>query len=67
MPQYHENNKSVSAWVSMRDYAKLRHLAFIHKVTIASYIRSIIVDALQEEQHIPKPVISDPFQQSEIV
>lgn len=41
--------KSVATWISFKDYAVLQHLAFTNNVTVASYLRGIIVDALFEE------------------
>jgi hypothetical protein len=46
---YDQNNKQVSTWISMKDYAMLQHLAFKNKVTLAAYMRAILVDAVQEE------------------
>lgn len=47
-------NKSVATWLSTRDYAMLQHLAFKNKVTVSSYMRACIVDAIQDEAHTLK-------------
>jgi hypothetical protein len=35
----------------MHDYAMLQHLAFINNCTVATYIRGIITDAVQDEKY----------------
>jgi hypothetical protein len=44
--------KSVATWIPMKDFALLQHLAFLNKVTVASYIRGIINDAIADEIQI---------------
>lgn len=56
MAKHYENDKSVATWITMKDFAYLQHLAFANNVTVASYIRAIIVDALEDERH-RKPTI----------
>lgn len=51
---YDKNNKLVATWISMNDYATLQHLAFKNKVTLAAYMRAILVDAIQEEDYSAK-------------
>ena len=46
---YDGNMKSVATWIPMRDFAMLQHLAFVNKVSVAAYIRGIIIDAVQDE------------------
>jgi hypothetical protein len=46
---YKDHHKHVSAWIPMRDYEVLNRLARDNKVTLAAYLRAIIVDAVEEE------------------
>jgi hypothetical protein len=48
---FHSNHKSVATWIPMHDYAMLQHLAFINNCTVATYIRGIITDAVQDEKY----------------
>ena len=41
--------KSVATWISLGDFELLQLLAEKDNVTIASYIRGIIVDAIQDQ------------------
>lgn len=43
-------HKLVAAHISIKDYQLLQQLATNNKVSIAAYVRAIIVDALQEEE-----------------
>jgi hypothetical protein len=47
---YKTPHKPVATWITVQDYALLQHLAFKHKVRVASYIRAILIDALEEER-----------------
>ena len=42
-------HKSVATWILKSDYASLQDLAAKNNVTVATYIRGIIVDAIQDE------------------
>lgn len=53
------NYKSVATWIPMKDYAMLQHLAFKSKVTVAAYIRAIIIDATQDELYRTASIIVD--------
>lgn len=46
---YGKNNKLVATWISVKDFQILEQLAHNNKVTLAAYVRAIIVDAVQEE------------------
>jgi hypothetical protein len=46
---YDKHHKLVAAWVPMRDYEALHRLAKANKVSLAAYLRAIIVDAIDEE------------------
>lgn len=49
---YASSNKSVAAWIPIRDYEILQQLARRSKVSIAMYVRAIIIDATQEELYL---------------
>lgn len=41
--------KPIATWLNIEDYEKLKDLAGAQGVTIASYLRSIVVDAIADE------------------
>jgi hypothetical protein len=41
--------KPVCTWLSIKDHLSLTELAKSNKVTVASYLRAIIVDVIAEE------------------
>ena len=43
------NNRIVAAWISISDYNLLRKIAQANNVTVSTYVRGIIVDAVQDE------------------
>ena len=47
---YKAQHKLVATWVPTEDFALLQHLAFTHSVPLASYLRAILIDALEEER-----------------
>lgn len=46
---YNTEHKFVGTWVPVKDVALLRKLATDSNVTLAAYVRAILVDAVQEE------------------
>lgn len=48
-----KDHKPVGTWISTYDLAKLQHIAFKNKVTVAAYVRAIIIDAIAEESFVP--------------
>ena len=57
---YDNKYKNVGTFVTMNDFAMLQHLAFKSKVTVAAYIRAIIVDAVQDQLCIENTIKSTP-------
>ena len=49
---YDKHHKLVAAWVPMRDFDALHKLAKANNVSLAAYLRAIIVDAIDEENCI---------------
>ena len=49
-------HKSVATWIRHEDYAILQELAAKNKVTVATYMRAIIVDAIQDEIQIANTI-----------
>ena len=60
---YDTQHKFVGTWVPVEDVAFLSKLAKANKVSLAAYVRAIIVDAVEEERAAipsrPKLVNSD--------
>ena len=42
--------RCVSAWVTIDQFLHLHRIARYHKISVAEYVRAIIVDALEEEK-----------------
>lgn len=51
---FYKNSKCVATHISMKDYAMLQHLAFASNLTVATFLRAIITDAIQEESFTSK-------------
>jgi hypothetical protein len=51
---FYKNSKCVATHISMKDFATLQHLAFVSNLTVATFLRSIITDAIQEEDFTSK-------------
>ena len=51
---YQSPHKQVATWISLTDYEQLGQLAQANHVSIAAYVRGIIVDAIQDEACISK-------------
>ena len=50
-------HKSVATWILHKDFKALQDLAAKNNVSIASYMRGIIVDAIQDELYRPVGVV----------
>ena len=50
-------HKSVATWILKSDFKALQDLAAKNNVSVAAYIRGIIVDAIQDELYRPVGVI----------
>lgn len=50
-------HKSIATWILHRDFEALQDLAEKNNVTVASYLRGIIVDAIQDELCRPVAMI----------
>lgn len=48
----HTTHKSIATWILKTDFEQLQQLAAKNNVTIAAYLRAIIVDALQDEAEL---------------
>ena len=48
-PDLQITHKSVATWIRKEDFVLLQELSARNNVTVASYIRGIIVDAIQDE------------------
>ena len=46
---YDKHHKLVAAWIPVRDFETLHRLAKANNVSLAAYLRAIIVDAIDEE------------------
>lgn len=46
---YEKHHKLVATWIPRKDFEHLEQLAKDNKVTLAAYVRAVIVDVLQEE------------------
>lgn len=47
--EYHKNKRPVTTWLSKEDYSLFCLIAQQHGVTVAVYLRAIVIDALAEE------------------
>lgn len=64
---YQSPHKQVATWLSLTDYQQLGQLAQANRVSIAAYVRAIIVDAIQEESCISKSSIQLSTATSQVV
>ena len=48
---FKDKHGPITTWVPLEDLAILQQLAIKHNVTLAAYIRAIIVDIIQDERH----------------
>ena len=48
---FKDKHGPVTTWVPLEDVAILQQLATKHKVTLAAYLRAIIIDIIQDERH----------------
>ena len=46
----YKQQKSVATWLSEQDFALVQSLAASNNVTIAAFLRAVIVDALNDER-----------------
>jgi hypothetical protein len=51
---YKDNHAPITTWVPIEDMIMLQQLANRNKVTLAAYLRAIIVDIIQEELESPE-------------
>lgn len=48
----HVTHKSIATWILKTDFESLQQLAVKNNVTVAAFLRAIIVDALQDEAEL---------------
>jgi len=48
---FKDKHGQVTTWIPKEDVAILQHLARENNVTMAAYLRAIIVDIIEDERH----------------
>ena len=51
LPPYNRENEPVTTWLTPDERAKFAALAKAHNVSVAAYLRALVVDALAEENY----------------
>lgn len=52
MAQYENDHRPVGTWVPNKDFQALQRLASASGVSVAVYLRAIIVDAINDEEEL---------------
>lgn len=61
--QWSDSKKFVATWLSIQDFELLRTLSEADNVSVAAYIRAILVDAIQDQSTINHKNILDQVDQ----